>query len=432
MNGLFCLSLLVAIAALTGPVRATPPERCVAQTEIRDVVGPATVDLFKRLQEFAAANDCGSLLLLINTPGGSLESTRTIVEAILNSPRPVLCLVSPSGGHAGSAGAIILQACHVNGALRGTNLGAATPVMMGQEMPKDLRQKVMNDTRSWLESLTHLRGRSEKFGREIILDAKAVSAEEAFKLKGIDFVGERLVDFLQFSRGREVKMQGTQTAVVEAGAIVPMSLDMRYKIMSLLTDPELAYMMLLGSLALLYFELTHPGSYLPGVVGGLGLVISLFALNRLEVEWAGLLLILLGVGLLTAELFLPTFGVLGLGGAVALFLGSVFLFDPAKTGGYQLPLTVIMPVVVFFGLAVVGINFLYLRTRKVKRKGGFDDLLGLTGRVIRVEQSTNASTGYIELFGETWKFESADSLKVGDTVLVINYKGLVLNVNRSN
>jgi membrane-bound serine protease (ClpP class) len=339
--------------------------------------------------------------------------------------------VSPSGGHAGSAGAILLQACHVSGALHGTNLGAATPVSLGQEMPKDLRQKILNDTRSWLEGLTSLRGRSENFGRQIILDAKAVSAEEAAKLNGIDFVGNSVDEFLKFADGREVKMRENKTAQVKLGPIEIFNLDFRYKMLSLLTDPELAYTLFLGSLALLYFEITHPGVYLPGVVGAMGLVVSLLSLNRLEVEWAGMLLLLLGVVMLIAELFLPTMGVLGLGGAGCLFLGSTFLFDPAKTGGYQLPKTLIFPVVIFFILLVVGINFLYLKTRGVKRKGGFEDLIDKVGRVVRVDQTQPQTMGLVEVHGETWKFESTDALNPRDTVKVVGHQGLVLKVNRS-
>jgi membrane-bound serine protease (ClpP class) len=419
-----CLALLLSLWA--GWAQA----ECTAQVEVRDVIGPATVDLVKRAEAFADRESCNSILLLINTPGGSLDSTRLIVEMILNSPRPFLCLVSPSGGHAGSAGAIILQACHVSGAVQGTNLGAATPVALGQELGKDLRQKIMNDTRSWLESLTRLRGRSDKFGQEIIVDAKAVTAEDALKLGAIDFVGPTTDSFLKFAAGRTVKINEGREANVIVGELRPFGLDVRYKTLALLTDPELAYMLLLGSLGLLYFEVTHPGTFLPGVVGGVGLVISLMALHRLEVEWAGLILIFLGVGLLIAEMFLPTFGALGLGGVVALFLGSVFLFDPVKTGGYQLPYALILPVVVAFALAVVGLSIMLWRTRKVRKKGGYEDLIGLEARVTRLEEEA-PTRGWIELQGETWKFESAHEVKINDAVRVIGHRGLILKVQRS-
>jgi membrane-bound serine protease (ClpP class) len=406
-------------------------EACTVQVEVRDVIGPATVDLFKRVEGLADQEKCSSILLLVNTPGGDLESTRTAVQMILNSKVPYLCLVSPSGGHAGSAGAIILEACHVNGAVHGTNLGAATPVAMGQDLPKDLRQKILNDTRSWLESLTHLRGRSDQFGKDIIMEAKAVSAEDALKLKAIDFVGGTTDEFLKFAQGRTVKLNENHAAQVETGEIINFPLDTRYKVVSVATDPEFAYMLLLGSLALLYFEITHPGTVIPGVVGGLGLVIAMVAMNKLDVEWGGLILIFLGVGMLVAEIFLPTFGVIGVGGLVALLLGSIFLFDPVKTGGYRLPYLVIVPSVVFFALFFIGVSILVYRTRRVRKKGGFEDLLGLEAKVVRLETGSSFR-GYVELRGETWKFESSKELQKNDLVHVTGYQGLVLKVTRAS
>ncbi len=395
----------------------------VMEVDVTGIIGPATVDLLKRVEKRAAADRSEAILLLINTPGGSLESTRTIVEMILNSNIPYLCLVSPRGGHAGSAGAIMLQACHVNGALAGTNLGAATPVASGgMELPKDLRQKILNDTRSWLESLTRLRGRSDKFGQDIILEAKAVTAEDALKLKAIDWVGPAKADFLKFVAERKIKMGENEFVTVKTDAINVFEHDVRFKVASILMDPEFAYMMLLGSLALIYFEVTHAGVILPGVMGGIGLIISMIALNKLDVEWGGLLLIFLGIGMLIAEMFLPTFGILGLGGVVGFTLGSIFLFDPVKSGGYQLPLTLIVPVVVFFALVFIGVSTMMLRTRAVKKKGGFEDLIGVSATVVSANQ--------IELYGEIWKFTAPESFAVGDEVKVVGYNGLVLQVER--
>ncbi len=426
LNG--CFALVSAFGFVMG-CSAVAQERCTLEVPVTGVIGPATVDLLKRAEDYARAQNCGSVLLLVNTPGGSLQSTRMLVEQILNSPLPYLCLVSPTGGHAGSAGAIILQACHVNGALRGTNLGAATPVTMGEEMPKDLRQKILNDTRSWLESLTRLRGRSDKFGQDIILEAKAVTAEDALKLKAIDWVGGTKSDFLKFANGRKVKLSENREIKVESGEIKTFDLDARYQVVSFLTDPQLAYILLLGSLALLYFEFTHPGTFIAGTVGGVGLVIAMIALHKLDVEWGGLLLILLGVGLLIAEIFLPTFGILGAGGLVAFVLGSIFLFDPVKSGGYRLPLQLIIPVALLFTVLFIGVSVLVLRATKVKKKGGFEDLLDVKATVVNLENSTGL-TGSIELRGELWKFESPTPLNVNDAVRIQGYEGLVLKVKK--
>ncbi|MGZ3724101.1 MAG: NfeD family protein, partial [Bdellovibrionales bacterium] len=189
--------------------------------------------------------------------------------------------------------------------------------------------------------------------------------------------------------------------------------------------------LLLGSLGLLYFEITHPGAVLPGIAGAVGLVVALIAMNRLDVEWGGLILIFLGVGMLIAELFLPTFGVIGLGGIAALILGSIFLFDPVKTGGYHLPYLLIVSCVAAFALFFGFVSILLFRTRRVKKKGGFEDLIGLEGRVVKLEPAS-AKRGFIELRGETWKFESPVDLSLEDLVNVVGYSGLVLKVTRES
>jgi len=421
------MKLLAALSLLFG-LHSAHAATCTAEVEIVDAIGPATLDIIERTEAFAKRESCDSIMLLINTPGGSLDSTRRIVELILNSSYPYLCLVSPSGGHAGSAGAIILQACHVNGAVSGTNLGAATPITLGGEMPEDLRKKIMNDTSSWLESLTSLRGRDKKFGQDIIIEAKAVTAEEALKLKAIDFVGSGKLEFLKFAEGRKVKMPGDKEIKVATGDTRTFVLDTRYKVVSMLTDPSLAYLILLASLGLLYFEITHPGTIIAGVIGSMGLIIALVAMHKLNVEWGGLALILLGVAMLVAEMFVPSFGALGIGGIVCFVFGSIFLFDPVKTGGYQLPLTLILPVAAFFAAVFLGVGYLFLRTRDVQKKGGFEDLLGVSGRVVALEGAGNS--GKVELRGEIWNFESSGTVAMNDLVLVKGSKGLVLKVEK--
>jgi membrane-bound serine protease (ClpP class) len=422
--------LMCASWRMAGAQSATPAN-CTIEVKITGVIGPATVDLLKRVEGQARRENCDSIFLTLNTPGGSLESTRLLVEQIMNAPMPYLCLVSPTGGHAGSAGAIILEACHVNGALAGTNLGAATPISMGEEMPKDLRQKILNDTRSWLESLTRLRGRSDKFGQDIILEAKAVTAEDAFRLRAIDWVGGTKVDFLNFAQGRRVRLSENRQTEVKIGDVKVFELDTRFKVASLLTDPQLAYLLLLGSTALLYFEFTHPGTFIAGSIGAVGLVIAFIALQKLDVEWGGVFLILLGLAMLIAEMFLPTFGILGAGGLVAFVLGSIFLFDPVKSGGYHLPLSLIIPTSILFTLMVVGISLLVLRSARVKKKGGYEDLMGLPAKVISLENSTGLD-GLIELRGELWRFQSAVPLNVNDEVRIQGYEGLVLKVKKES
>ncbi|HEX4922879.1 MAG TPA: hypothetical protein VFV50_02300, partial [Bdellovibrionales bacterium] len=304
----------------TGPAdQAKSGAACTLQMKVDGVIGPGTLDYLDRAYDEAKAQNCESLLLLINTPGGNLQSTRLIVERILNSPIPVLCLVYPSGAHAGSAGAIIMQACHVNGAVETTNMGAATPIDGGgADIGKDLRQKVLNDTISWVEGLAELRGRNKKFARDIVETAKVVTAKEALSIGAIDFVGEEVATFVKFAAGRTTKIANNkEPKKVATGQIKAFEPDFRYRLLELITHPQIAYLLFMISIGLLYFEITHPGMILPGVAGTLGLVLSLISFHLLDVRWGGLALLVLGLIFLIAEAFVPSFGALGVGGIIA-------------------------------------------------------------------------------------------------------------------
>jgi membrane-bound serine protease (ClpP class) len=401
---------------------------CTTQIHVEGIIGPATVDYLKRAEERTHELGCQSILMLINTPGGNLQSTRAIVERILNSDVPYLCLVSPAGAHAGSAGAIILLACHVAGALEATNIGAATPISGdGQDIPSDLRKKILNDTLSWVDGLMKLRERNLKFGKEIITDAKALSANEAEKIGAIDFVGKNVLDFLNFSRGRTVKMSDAKTLKVAVGEIKQILPDLRFRILDLLADPQLAYLLFMGSLALLYFEITHPGVVAPGVLGAIGLVLSLITLEKLDVQWGGLALLGMGLIFLIAEAFVPSFGALGIGGIVAFVVGSIFLFDPSS--GYTIPLQMILATASLFGGIMMFIAYMAFQTFKLKRHRGMDSFIGQTGEVTQVN-TDNSTLGWIEIQGENWKVEADTEIKKGDLVQILKTQGLTLKVKK--
>lgn len=391
---------------------------CTMAVTITEAISASTVDYLERAEHRAVTQKCESLFVRLNTPGGSLQSTRLIVERILASSIPYVCLITPQGGHAGSAGAIILQACHVNGGVTATNVGAATPILgTGENTPEDLRKKLINDTVSWLEGVTKLRGRNLKFAKEIVTDAKALSSEDAHKEKALDILAKDERHFLEQVAERSI-------IIGELEEFYP---DLRYKVLSFVADPEFAYLLFMGSLALLYVEITHPGLIAPGVIGGMGLVLSLVAFHKLAVVWGGLALILLGVVFLILEIFLPSFGILGVGGLVSVFVGSLFLFD-AQTTGYTLPLSLISSVVGVLGIIFLGIGYLALKTFRLKPKDVDSDLKDSEGVVVSVEG--NGHSGQIQIMGETWKFVSEDSLELGSCVHVTARQGLTLNVKR--
>ena len=405
---------------------------CAAHFSVKTAVTPVTLEALKNSIAFAKKESCSSLLVEIDTPGGSLSATRLIVQEILNSPIPILCLVSPAGAQATSAGAIILQACHVSGAIKGTNLGASTPVMMGKDIEKesDMRKKAINDTVSFVESLTNWRKRNKLFGKEIVTKAKSVTAEEAFKLKAIDWAGDTVKDFLAFADGREVKMAEGKTLKARIGPLKAFPLGFRYHLLAFFADPQILYLLFLGSIMLIYFELTHPGVMAPGVVGAVGLLISLMGLNALSVAWGAVALIFLGLALFTAEMFLPSFGVLGIGGLVSFLLGSVYLFDPVDMGGYQLPIALILSSVLIIGLAIAGVAALALKTIRMKRDfTGMGTVMGKEGEVTELSNE-EGTKGWLRIHGENWLFQSDERLKPGDEVIVIKQKRMTLYVKK--
>ena len=407
-----------------------PSLACTVKLPIQQAITAITLDIVKKSVTFAKREGCSSIFLTMDTPGGSLSVTRLLIQEILNSPVPFLCLVSPAGAQAASAGAIILQSCHVNGAIKGTNMGAATPVLLGKDIKKesDMRKKVVNDTRSFLDSLTNLRKRNKQFGRDIVSDAKSVTAQEAHRLKAIDFTGHTSQDFLNFAQGREVKMAEGKAMTVKVGALLPFPLNFRYKVLIFFADPQFLYLMFLGSIGLIYFELTHPGFLLPGIVGGIGLILSLIGLNAFSVMWGAVALILLGFALLLGEAFIPSFGILGVGGIVSFILGSLYLFDPAETGGYTLPLSLILSVSLTTGLLMMGVAFLAFKTFRMKKhKTGLESLIGEKGEVTELLPEDK---GWMIVQGENWKFLSTDKLKKGDRVEVTGREEMTLKVKK--
>lgn len=409
---------------------------CTVKTSITGVVGPATVDLLNRAQAKANELGCQSILLLVNTPGGNLVSTRMIVEKILNSNIPYLCLVSPAGGHAGSAGAILLQACHVNGAVEATNIGAATPVSgVGEQLSEDLRKKIVNDTRSWVEGIVRLRERNVEFGRQIVDQAKAVDSREAVRIRAIDLLVQGELEFLDKARGRKVilggvKLDTKEKVEVKVGDIREFDLDFRYKLLDLIGDPQITYLLFMGSLALIYFEVTHPGMIAPGVLGAIGLVLSMISFHKLDVSWGGLALMLLGVAFLIAEIFVPSFGALGVGGIISFIVGGIFLFDPERTG-FVLPLWLVLGTALSLGAMLLGVGYLAFGSFRKKKKGGFDDLIGEFAHVSEVDAS-DPLVGWIEIQGERWKVRSDRPLEPQQKVCVKSHKGLLLEVENKS
>lgn len=429
--GLAFITLLAsgARAQNAAPDRDTPS--CTLQLRIEGPIGPGSLDYLEHGFREAESKRCRSILLLVNTPGGALSTTRLMVEKILASPIPVLCLVHPSGGHAGSAGAILLMACHVSGASPATNIGAATPVSgSGQEMGKDLRAKMLEDTVSWVKGLAKLRGRNVELSGKVVSEARALDAESAAKEKLLDTVQPDVQRFLDFAEGRDVAMSGDSRAAVRTGALAIYEPDLRSRFLQIIANPEFAYLLFMASLALLYFEFTHAGATMPGVVGGIGLIISLVAFHYLDIRWAGAALIVLGLAFMVAEAYLPTHGALGVGGIASFIVGSIFLYERLP-GQPALSPWLIGGTTLVFGGAMLGIAVLAFRAHRRGPALNETALLGQTGEVASVE-SPSLRKGMINVDGEFWRFKCESDLQPGARVQVVAQDGLTLVVKRKD
>lgn len=404
--------------------------QCTVAVTLKETIGAATFDIIQRVSERAQSLNCQSILLRINTPGGHLHSTRLVTEHIIASPIPFLCLISPAGGHAGSAGAIILQACHVAGGLTATNVGAATPILGGgQEMPPDLRKKMINDTVSWVQAMAQLRGRDQEFAKKIVTEGLAVTSQEAVKMKALDFSADTEDQFLKLAGGRTVLTKDKKPIQVEVAEIKEFELDIRYRILQFVSEPEWAYLLFMGALLLLYAEFSNPGLFLPGATGAILLILALISFNKLDANMGALTLMVLGLVLWLGELFITTKGILGIAGTIAFILGSFLLFDREATGLF-IPVSYILTAGLVFGGFSAGLTYLAARSLR-KPNQDFDQEMKVS-KVEVIEVNEDGKSGLVKTVGEIWKFESADLVHLTDQVEIVERKNLSVIIKKLN
>jgi len=432
--------LVLAVAlVLAGPVSAAPGvpspgagEGRLARIVIDGTINPAVSDYIDDAVVRAADARALALVIQLDTPGGLLQSTRVIVKRILGAPLPVIVYVAPSGAGAGSAGVFITLAGHVAAMAPGTSIGAAHPVGgQGEEIKGPMGEKIENYTASFSEAIAHQRGRNMKWAVKAVRKSESITAEEAAKIGVVDFVAKDLASVLQQAAGKKVDVAGTErtldfTSVLDASGaprIDDYQMRLGQRLLNVLADPNIAYLLMMAGVLGLYVEMTHPGLFFPGVLGGISLLLAMAALQVLPVEYSALGLMAFGVGLLVAEAFLPTFGLLGLAGAVAFVLGSLFLFDPAESG------IVVSRQLVFgaggaFVLLVLVIGTLVVRSERRPPVTGMEAMLGSVG----VVRERLAPRGTILVRGEYWTAESDAEVAVGERVEVTAIDGLTLRV----
>jgi len=429
---------LIALFLAAAPVRAETPASpaALARIVVDGTINPAVTSFVH--ESIARAHDEGApaLVIQLDTPGGLLPSMQAIVKDILAAPLPVIVYVAPSGAGAGSAGVFITLAAHVAAMAPGTSIGAAHPVGGGGEDIKGtMGRKIVNFTASFSEAIAHKRGRNVEWAAKAVRKSVSITAEEAARLNVVDFVAKDLDEVVARADGRTIDVAGENLKLALGKAvrgadghvrvhIYEMRLSQR--VLNVIADPRIASLLMMAGLLGLYVEFTHPGLAFPGVAGAICLILGLAALHVLPVNTSALALLLLGVALLVAEAFLPTFGVVGAGGLIAFVLGALFLFDAAETG-------VVVPRSLILGVsaAVAGIMLvvatLVARSQRARPSQGAEGMVGAIG----VARGRLAPAGPVLIRGEYWVAESDEVVDAGERVEVTAVDGLRLRVRRA-
>ncbi|MGR8941589.1 MAG: NfeD family protein [Gammaproteobacteria bacterium] len=417
----------------------------VLQLDLEGAVGPATSDYIRR--NFDKAVDAGAkmIILRIDTPGGLDSAMREIIKKIIASPLPVVGYVAPSGARAASAGTYILYACHIAAMAPATNLGAATPVQMidigslqdpdrhkgdkDSEKPRSpsghaMTQKMINDAVAYIRSLAAMRGRNAEWAEKAVREAASLEAEEALRLQVIDLLAADNADLLAKLDGRKINVLGREIALRTHGAVIEKIVpDWRSKLLGAIADPNIAYILLLIGLYGIAVEFTHPGAVAPGTVGAICLLLALYAFQLLPVNYAGVALIVLGLALMVAEAFAPSFGILGIGGISAFVFGSVVLID-AEAPGFGINRGLIGGFAISSAAFFILVLGMLLKSRHRPVVSGKEELLGTVGEALE----DFAESGMVRVHSETWRARTDQPLLKHDKVKITGIDGLLLSV----
>jgi len=406
------------------PSSAAVPPRVIA-ADINQIIHPVTVEILKNALAEAEESGASALLIRLNTPGGLMEAMRECVEVIVSARIPVITYVTPSGARAASAGFFLLQAGDIAAMAPGTNTGAASPVLMGQEMDSVMRKKVEEDASASLRSVVSRRGRNAELAETTVLEAKAFTEEEAFKQNLINLIAASEASLFDQWEGREyTAWDGTKQTLRLRGAVVtPYALSLREKLMSAVSNPNIAFVLtVLGALGI-YVEFTNPGLIFPGVGGAICVLLGLSALSILPINWMGVALLVLALVFFVLEASVSSHGILGAGGALAMALGAILLVD-SPVPEMRIATSVAFAVSLSFAAITVFLLSLVIRAARNKVATGIETL---PGRIATAMEPLNPA-GRVRLDGDFWNAVSSAPVSKGEQVRVRKIDGLTLEV----
>jgi membrane-bound serine protease (ClpP class) len=417
--------LLLVLVLLVLPASASAAPAPVATIDIEGVISPVTLRLVGLAIDRAQAERAQALVIQLDTPGGLERSMRAIVQRMMNAEVPVIVYVGPTGARAASAGVFITMAAHVAAMAPGTTIGAAHPVGgAGEDIPGEMGKKIENFTTSFSESIAKQRGRNVEWAAKAVRESVSVTADEAAKLKVVDLVARDLDDLLARVEGRSVEIGGEKrTLHLKGSEVREYTMRLAQRILAILADPNIVYPLMMLGLLGLYIELTHPGAVFPGVAGAICLLLALTAMQILPVNYGALALIVLGVALLVAEAFLPTFGVVGVGGFVAFLFGSLFLFS-GNGEEMQVARGLVFGAGGGVALFMLVVAVFVARRRKQPSRLGVEGMIGAVG----VARERLAPTGTVVVHGEYWTADADEAIESGAPIEVTAVEGLRLRV----